>query len=302
MLVYGIVALGLVALLYFFVTAGSALWPGGPQLEPEAARNLSISLLVVGLLLCGVVFGSLAQSIAPAPPPLEIGGGLRPEDEIEVTPPISGTAAATAETTAVAQGTRTEAATAPIGATPSGSIPTPTPTAAPTREPATLTPTASPTPAALPTALPLDPRVLVETVLRTVIERANQAEVEAILSGDERALDPWWSGLARDRVIANVRNVRSRFVEVTEVSWTPSGEGIRLLSSTVTTATYTTSETWTFVGATGQLCPDGSPTVRRDVETYPSEQYTLRLTDGVYSVTEWQLGPSIVDESRTVCP
>ena len=95
--------------------------------------------------------------------------------------------------------------------------------------------------------------------------------------------------------------VHSRFIEVTEVSWTPSGEGIRLLSSATTTATYTTSETWTFVGTINQRCPNGSQMIRRYVETYPSEQYLLQLQAGAYTVAEWQLGRAIIDESHTSC-
>lgn len=312
MLVAGLIALVLIAIVYLFVTAGGILWPGGPQLQPAAARNLSISLLIVELLLCGVLFGSLTQLITS--PPLEIGGGAGPGAEFDAagatanaqagTPrPATATGAAVNATPTFEVNVATntlpgpsETATALVTGSPIVPTSTATPAVTPTRE------APSPTPTPLPTALPLDPRTLVETVLRAVIERANDAEVDAILSGDETDVDPWWSGQARDRVLDNVRRVRSRFVTVTEVTWVPVGEGIQLLSSSVATATYTTSETWTFVGTTNQLCPDGSPRLRRTVETYPVEQYTLVLQDGVYSVAEWQLGRATIEEDRAFCP
>jgi len=309
--VYGLIALALVSLLYLFVSVGGALWPGGPQLQPEAARNLSISLVVVGLLLCGVVFGSLGELIGSLAPPLEIGGGAGPSAEFDAD---RATADAQASTLRAASATTLPDATAP-GPTPSlvtetSTLPatigpthplvSETPTLTPTIE--TPGPTSTPSPTPLPTALPLDPRLLVETVLRSVIERANDAEVDAILSGDENDVDPWWSGQAHDRVLENVRRVRSRFFEVTEVAWSPVGEGIQLIASTVTTATYTTSETWTFIGTIGEQCADGSPMLQRYVERYPSEQYTLVLQDSVYSVLEWQLGLAVVEENRRFCP
>ena len=328
LVVYGLIALALVSILYLFVSIGGILWPGGPQLQPEAARNLSIALVVVGLLLCGLIFGSVAQSISVLPPP-EIGGGEGPEDTTDATrtAQATGTAASvvsTSDATEIAQATpsgpnatrsaasieptliqviptltteanATDGPTLPGSPVPIQPIATLTPEATSTPEPA------SPTPTSTPAALPLDPRALIDTVLRSVIEQANDAEVAAILSGDESAVDPLWSGQARDRVVENVRRVRSRFVEVTEVSWTPSGEGIRLLSSATTTATYTTSETWTFVGTINQRCPNGSQMIRRYVETYPSEQYLLQLQAGAYTVAEWQLGRPIIDESRTFC-
>jgi hypothetical protein len=139
-------------------------------------------------------------------------------------------------------------------------------------------------------------------VLRSVIERANDAEVDALLSGDDTRVDPLWSGQARDRILESVRRVRSRFLEVIEVSWQPSGEGIRLLSNTVTTATYATSETWTFAGTVAQICKDGELMIRRYVETYPFEQYMLELRGGQYLIVEWRLGKPIVDSISTTCP
>lgn len=311
-IVYGLIALALVSLLYFFVSVGGALWPGGPQLQPEAARNLSISLVIVGLLLCGLIFGNLGELIAPSGP-LEIGGGVGPGDEIDGTlTAMTETASAGA---AIGGGTQIAAATpdqsdeTPPGATtpmPPMVVGTPeqalTVSPSPTQPIVTETSTVTPTPTPIPTALPLDPRELVETVLRGVIERANDAEVDAILSGDETDVDPWWGGQARDRVLENVRRVRGRFLAVTDVTWRTSGDGIQLLSGTVTTATYTTSETWTFVGTVNRECPDGSRMSQRYVETYPSEQYMLVLRDSIYSVIEWQLGPAIVEESSPVCP
>ncbi|MGH2593301.1 MAG: hypothetical protein ACRDGG_07290 [Anaerolineae bacterium] len=304
MVVYGLIALALVSVLYLFVSIGGILWPGGPQLQPEAARNLSIALVVVGLLLCGLIVSSAVQSITVPLPP-EIGGGERPGDTTDATriAQATGTAAprvSTGDVTEIVEATLSgpsaTRSAASIEPTLTQVIPTLTPEATSTPEPA------SPTPTSTPAALPLDPRALIDTVLRRVIEQANAAEVAAILSGDESALDPLWSGQARDRVVENVRRVRSRFVEVTEVSWTLSGEGIRLLSSATTTATYTTSETWNFVGTIDQRCPNGSQMIRRYVETYPSEQYLLRLQAGAYTVAEWQLGRAIIDESRTICP
>jgi len=301
-LVYGL-ALAIIAIVYLFVSAGGIPWPGGPQLQPEAARNLSLSLIGVGLLMCGLLLGSVVQPAAQS--------STRQARTLSANPNQTATTATASP--GVTGGSETAAA---IGATetiPSESaltiqpIPSlsPFPTAtstvtpAPTQAPA---PTETPVPTATPATLPLDPRELVETVLRTVIERANDAEVEAILSGDEGAVDPWWAGEARDRVAENVRRVRSRFVEITEVTWAPSGEGIRLLSSSAVTATYITSETWTFIGKIAQRCPDGSTMSRRYVETYPSEQYTLELREGAYSVSGWQLGQPVTDEVRTFCP
>jgi len=140
-------------------------------------------------------------------------------------------------------------------------------------------------------------------VLENIIPPANDAQVEALLTGDESRVEPLWGGQARDRVLENVRRLRSRFVQVVEVSWVPAGEGIQLLSSTATTATYTTNETWTFVGTIDERCRDGSPKIRRYVESYPAEQYTLQLQSGVYSIVEWRLGPPILREARIInCP
>ena len=168
----------------------------------------------------------------------------------------------------------------------------------PTAVPATPVPT----PASTPATLPADPDVLVETVLNDVVEKANNAEVDAILSGDENDIELWWKGKAFDRVVSGIRSIRSRFTQVTEVSWTRSGEWIRVLSNTDTQATYATSETWTFVGAIDQQCPDGSQTRRRYVESYPSQQYTLELKDGAYHIVEWQLGRTITSDISTFCP
>jgi hypothetical protein len=178
-----------------------------------------------------------------------------------------------------------------------------TPQAAPTAEitptavPATPVPTAMPSPSALPS----DPDVLIETVLNNVVERANNGEVDAILSGDKNDIELWWEGAARDRVLSSIDSIRDRFKQVTEVSWIRSGEWIKVLSHSETDATYTTSETWTFVGTVDQHCADGSQMRRRYVETYPNQRYTLELRDGAYRIVGWQLGHVTVDTS-TICP
>ena len=128
------------------------------------------------------------------------------------------------------------------------------------------------------------------------------ARVDATLSGDEKDIKLWWDGRALDRVLSSIRSIRSRFTQVTEVSWTRSGEWIRVLSNTDTQATYVTSETWTFVGAIDQKCSNGSQMRRRYVESYPSQQYTLELRDGAYHIVEWQLGHSTTNDIGTFCP
>ena len=95
--------------------------------------------------------------------------------------------------------------------TPTAAGETPAPTA-------TTAPTATP----LPVTLPADAKTLVDTVLSHVVERANNAEVDAILSGDENDIELWWEGAARDRVLASIKSIRDRFVQVTEVNWARS--------------------------------------------------------------------------------
>jgi hypothetical protein len=174
---------------------------------------------------------------------------------------------------------------------------TPTPVATPT-----MTPTAISTVTPLTvTALPSDTQVLIDTVLSDVVERANNAEVDAALSGDEKGIDRWWNGTARDRISASIKGIRDRFVQVTEVNWARTGEWIKVQSHSDTEATYTTSETWTFVGTTDQKCADGSALRRRYVETYPSQRYTLQLKDGKYQIVAWQLGRSLTGDITTLC-
>ena len=160
-------------------------------------------------------------------------------------------------------------------------------------------PTASPLTV---TTLPTDTKVLIDSVLSDVVERANNAEVDATLSGDNAGIDRWWEGTARDRVLAGIKAIRDRFVQVTEVNWARSGEWIKVLSNSDTEVTYTTSETWTFVGTTNQKCADGSTMRRRYVETYPNQRYTLALKDGQYHIVAWQLGRSITGDITTICP
>ena len=164
------------------------------------------------------------------------------------------------------------------------------------------TPTAMPTATPLPATLPADAKALIDTVLSDVVERANNAEVDAILSGDENDIELWWDGAARDRVLASIKSIRDRFVQVTEVNWARSGEWIQVQSHSDTEATYTTSETWTFVGTADQKCADGSALRRRYVETYPNQRYTLRLKDGKYQIIAWQLGRAITGDITTICP
>ena len=176
--------------------------------------------------------------------------------------------------------------------------------AAPT---AAITPTAIaaapvPTATSLPSALPSDPGALIDTVLNSVVERANNAEVDAILSGDQSGVKMWWEGTARDRVLASIESIRGRFKQVTEVNWARTGEWIKVLSQSDTQATYTTSETWTFVGTVDQHCADGSQMRRRYVETYPAQRYTLELKDGAYHISAWQLGRSVTGDIGTLCP
>jgi hypothetical protein len=164
------------------------------------------------------------------------------------------------------------------------------------------TPTPRPAATSLPATLPPDAKMLIDTVLSDVVERANNAEVDAILSGDENDIKLWWEGAARDRVLASIQSIRDRFVQATEVNWARSGEWIRVQSHSDTEATYTTSETWTFMGTVDQKCADGSPMRRRYVETYPDQRYTLELKDGKYRISAWQLGRSITGDITTICP
>jgi hypothetical protein len=164
------------------------------------------------------------------------------------------------------------------------------------------TPTTTPAATPLPVALPSDAKELIDTVLSDVVERANNAEVDAILSGDENDIELWWDGAARDRVLAGIKSIRDRFEQVTEVNWTRSGEWLKVLSNSDTKADYTTSETWTFEGTVNQKCADGSAMRRRYVETYPDQRYTLELKDGKYHITAWQLGRSVTGEIKTICP
>jgi hypothetical protein len=150
--------------------------------------------------------------------------------------------------------------------------------------------------------LPADAKVLIDTVLSGVVEQANNAEVDAILSGDNTGIDQWWDSKAHDRVLASIKSIRDRFVQVTEVNWKRTGDWIRVQSHSDSEATYTTSETWTFVGTTDQKCADGSALRRRYVETYPSQRYTLQLKDGKYQIVAWQLGQSLTGEITTICP
>jgi len=175
---------------------------------------------------------------------------------------------------------------------------TPTATAAAPAPVSTAAPTATP----LPVTLPSDAKALIDTVLNDVVERANNAEVDAILSGDENDIEQWWNGAARDRVLASIKSIRDRFVQVTEVNWARSGEWIQVLSNSDTEATYTTSEAWTFEGIVDQKCADGSAMRRRYVETYPNQRYTLELKDGEYHIVAWQLGRSITGDITTICP
>jgi hypothetical protein len=168
--------------------------------------------------------------------------------------------------------------------------PVPTPTIAPTATPLAVT------------ALPTDTKVLIDSVLSDVVERANNAEVDATLSGDEQGIDLWWDGAARDRILASIKRIRDRFVQVTEVNWARTGDWIKVQSHSDTEATYTTSETWTFVGTTDQKCADGSALKRRYVETYPNQHYTLQLKDGQYHIVAWQLGQSLAGNITTICP
>ena len=294
-LVYA-VALVVIATVYLFVSAGSSLWPGGPQLQPEASRNLSISLILVGLLLCGLLFGSFAESLASGTQPTRMvstGGGTAARATPSPQLPASGGVTASP--------TRAPAAAASLAptATTESSAVTSTPSSVPS-----LTPSSTPssTPTATLSALPPDPQVLVETVLLAVIERANDAHAEAILSGDGGALDPWWSGPARDRALDGAQRIRSRFLEVLSATWAFAGDGIQLLTSSAVSATYTTNETWTFIGTLRGQCPDGAPLQQRFVESYASEQYTLELRDGVLSVAQWALGRPVTLEARSICP
>ena len=171
-----------------------------------------------------------------------------------------------------------------------------------TPTPAPATPTPLPTATPLPANLPSDPQVLIDTVLNNVVEQANNAEVDAILSGDENQIDRWWDGAARDRVLAGIKSIRDRFDQVTEVNWTRSGEWLKVLSNSDTETDYTTSETWTFEGTVNQKCADGSIMRRRYVETYPNQRYTLELKDGKYHIVAWQLGKTVAGEIKTICP
>jgi hypothetical protein len=163
-------------------------------------------------------------------------------------------------------------------------------------------PTAEPSATPLPVKLPADEKTLIDTVLNGVMEQANNAEVDAILSGEANDIERWWVGAARDRVLTGSKAIRDRFVQVTEVNWARSGEWIKVLSQADTEATYTTSETWTFVGTVDQKCADGSAMRRRYVETYPNQRYTLQLKDGQYQIVAWQLGRAIAGDITTICP
>jgi hypothetical protein len=455
----GLIAFVFVAIVYLFVSIGGILWPGGPQLPPDAARNLSLALLLVMLLLCGVIFGGLLNlittAVAQAEPTriaiaqaTQLAATSLPAATATPTPTMLSTPttdtsngdsatliAAATQTAAAGRATRdaqatlttreqqtaiaatvnaeatrnaatqtamaiatmraaddaaratanaratidagvrqtaiivtlnalatNNAATQTIDARDSSGASaratvnaqatinarviqtavaatsnvlstinaatqtaianevarTQTPfsltaTALATQSVSTGTPTARPSPTPSPTrrgtptvtltALPIDPIELIDTVLRGVIERANQAEIDALLTDDDRMLEPWWDEQALDRVKVNVQNVRSRYIDVTDVQWEPIGDGIRLISSTSLTATYVTSERWTFVGVINFACADGTPAQRRYVEAYPSEQYTLELRDTIISVVQWDIGPAVVQEiSPPLCP
>jgi hypothetical protein len=43
------------------------------------------------------------------------------------------------------------------------------------------------------------------SLLSDVVERANNVEVDAILSGDGNNVDRWWEGAVRDRNLASSR-------------------------------------------------------------------------------------------------
>lgn len=457
----GLIALVFVAIVYLFVSIGGILWPGGPQLPPDAARNLSLALLLVMLLLCGVVFGGLLNLITSAVAQTEptriaqatqLAASSASISSVTATPTPTMLTISTTETangdsaTLIAAATQTAeaarattearatlntseqqtaiAATVNAEATRNAATQTAiaietmraadnaaratanarstidtgirqtaiivtlnalatdnaatqtieardasgasaratvnaqatinarviqtavaatsnvlstinaatqtaiankvartqtplalTATALATRSALTATatstmrPTPTPsstrrsTPTVTITALPIDPVELIETVLRSAIERANQAEIDALLSDDDRMLEPWWDEQALDRVKVNVHNVRARYIDVTDVQWQPIGDGIRLISSTSLTATYVTSERWTFVGTINFTCADGSLAQRRYVEAYPSEQYTLELRDTIISVVQWDIGQAIVQEiSPPLCP
>lgn len=324
---FGLIALILVGMMYLFVSIGGILWPGGPQLEDDAARNLSFALILVALLLCGVVFGGLGDVFTSLASQIEATRGIEVSANAlaltatSMSPSERATiarATAYAESTqvtstetpdAVATSNASVAQTASAEATPGSRQMTETaeaqtPSATFTQE-ASPTPSISPSPTPTPviTALPLDPSVLIDTVLRIVIERANQAEIDALLNDDESLLEPWWAEQSHERVLQNVRNVSQRFVDVTNVTWEPVGDGIQLLSSTQITATYTTHEIWTFVGTINRQCPDGSLAQQRYVESYPFERYTLELRDSIIRVIRWDIGPATIEEvSPPICP
>lgn len=318
--VYGLLAVLLVSIVYVFVAVGSVPWPGGPQLQPEAARNLSLALMFIGLVACGLTLSAVTQGSGgdvtrvPLNTPSRTTVVVADTTEPDVPPTLAATQSsptALQATAAVASPATSFApteiqATATVEPSPTRPIPATTAGLTSTSEPPALTPTASPTSSSGPTptltALPLEPRALIETVIGNAIRRANDAQAAAMLNGDETELDETWAGPARDQAADGVRQIRSRFVALTQVSWAPSGEGIRLLASTATTATYTTGETWIYTGTLALRCPNGTPTQRRIVETYPLEQYTLELNAGQVRVTEWRLGRWISDEDRTLCP
>jgi hypothetical protein len=179
--------------------------------------------------------------------------------------------------------------TAELTATVAAATPLPAPTTPPTATP-------------LPAKLPPDAKTLIESVLNQVMERANNAEVDAILSGEGNDVEQWWEGTARARVLDSIQSIRDRFVQVTEVNWERSGEWIKVQAQSDTEATYSTSETWTFVGTVDQKCADGSTMRRRYVETYPDQRYTLQLKDGQYHIVAWQLGRAITGNIATICP
>ncbi len=151
-------------------------------------------------------------------------------------------------------------------------------------------------------SLPSDEKELIDTVLRNLLDQANNAEADAIQSGDTSGIAHWWEGAAHDRLLASIQSVRDRFAKVTEVNWARVGDWIKVESHSDTEATFTTNETWTFVGTADQKCADGSPLSRRYVETYPSQRYTLQLKDGQYHITTWQLGQTDTGETTTICP
>jgi hypothetical protein len=175
---------------------------------------------------------------------------------------------------------------------------TPTATATPTPGP-TIAPTATP----LPATLPADAKVLIDTVLSGVVEQANNAEVDAILSGDNTGIDQWWNStahIASGEHQEHPRSIRAGDRGELEANGRldpgaiSSGFGSDLYNQrNVDVCGHGRSEVRRWFRA--------APPLRGDLPR-PALHAALQLKDGKYQIVAWQLGQSLTGEITTICP